>query len=169
MEVSHSTIPIENRHQILDSVEDVIKSGLAHGATRQDLFGCLYFHVSDTLREFTDRLSRFNIKFKMFCDETTKLSHALRSDALRSLGLPATVRFDRIEVSNIMDRQYLGISRTMDAWGRFLKADDATLIGYFMDWVRHQPGGVPDASQYESLEERLRDVIDVRVLLYDTI
>lgn len=126
------------------SIEEAIRSGKAHGATREDIFGCLYYHVTDQLRGFVDRLIDLKISIKLFNEDTVKLAETISKNDLLSLDLPSNVRFDRIEVSNIMDLEYVGIPGVIDAWGGLLKRTrDATLVGYFMNWAHHQPGGQP--------------------------
>lgn len=79
--------------------------------------------------------------------EAVELSNALASNRLLPLGLSSNIRFDRIEVSNVIDDEYVGIVKIVDAWGTFLKkTKDATLIGYFMNWVRRQRGADPTFS-----------------------
>lgn len=108
------------------------------------MFGCLYFYVSDQLRRFVDRLSSFHISIKVCNMEAMELSRALASSRLLSLGLSANVRFDRIEVSNVIDEEYIGIVKIVHAWGTLLKKDrDATLVGYFMNWARGRPEADP--------------------------
>ena len=121
----------------------VVEAGKAHGAVRADLYGCLYFYLSDLLREFADRLGRFRISLQMFRSDAGELSKMMRSGALSPYGVPATTRFDRIDVSNIIDIEYMGIPRVLSDWGPQLNSDTnsyASLIGYFMNWAEHQPG-----------------------------
>lgn len=108
------------------------------------VYGCLYFHVSDQLREFADRLSRFDIFVKAFCMDATNLSDYIKCNGLVDFGIPSTIRFDRIDVSNVVDAEYLGVSRVVGTWGGFLKRrEDATMVGYFMNWPAVQTGAEP--------------------------
>lgn len=130
---------------LLCSIEDVVKSGKAHGATREDIYGCLYFHVSDQLRAFAARLARLNIAFKVFNRDSVALAGALARNALAPRGVPQSMRFDRIEASNVVDASYLGLAPVLEAWGRFLKRTrDATFLAYFMNWPGDQAGARPD-------------------------
>lgn len=82
----------------------VLEAGKTHGALRADLFGCLYFYLADQLHEFAQRLSRFRIIFKMYNIDTSDLLRNIRSGAIHSIhGLPASIRFDRIDVSYTID------------------------------------------------------------------
>jgi hypothetical protein len=150
------------------SIEDVISSGKAHGTTREDLYGCLYFHVTDQLRDFIDRLARFNVSLKVFNKDTVDFSREITRNELSSLGIDSSTRFDRIEVSNIMDVEYVGVTQVIDSWGKFLKkAEDATLLGYFMNWPAHQPGAEPykDNRDITQSMKRLSESGRVRLFL----
>ena len=79
----------------------------------------------------------------MFQSDAGELSKAMRSGALSHYGLPTTTRFDRIDVSNIIDVEYIGIPRALSDWGPQLNSDankHASLIGYSMNWAAHQQG-----------------------------
>jgi len=124
------------------SISDVISAGRAHGALNGDLYGCLYFYLQDQLRSFSERIRRFHVTFHLLEKDAVDLSRAIRIGRLSTLGLPSSIRFDRIDVSNIFDIGYLGIQKVIENWGPFLaKNKNATLLGYFMNWVNHQRGG----------------------------
>jgi hypothetical protein len=126
------------------SMEEVIKSGMPHGATREDIYGCLYFHVSDVLQKFTRRLSKFHISFKIFIRDMITLSDNIRNGELEKMGLPAATRFDRIDVSNAMDKEYVGVSGIIEKWGPLLRrSPTATLLGYFLNWRNEQADAIP--------------------------
>lgn len=134
----------------------VVEAGKAHGAVRADLYGCLYFYLSDLLREFADRLGRFRISFRMFQSDAGELSKTMQSGALSPYGLPETTRFDRIDVSNIIDIEYMGILRVLSDWGPLLNSDankHASLIGYSMNWAAHQQGA--KAEQDDDIERSI--------------
>jgi hypothetical protein len=128
---------------ISGSIDAVIKGGRAHGAQPEDIYGCLYFYLSDQLRLFAERIQLFHISFKVFSFEATMLSHAILDNGLVSYGLPASIRFDRIEVSNILDDNYVGIDGVLTAWAPLLAENNfATIVGYFMNWTAlWQPDG----------------------------
>jgi len=73
---------------------------------------------------------------------------------LSSFGIPASVRFDRVDVSNILDVNYVGINDVLTHWGPFLKdSRTAALVGYFMNWTFLQPdGGALSAGRIESMK-----------------
>jgi hypothetical protein len=101
------------------SIEDVVKAGKAHGAQHADLYGCLHFYLSDQLRSFADRLSRFRISFRMFDSNARDLSKRLQSGAHINQGVPNGIRFDRIDVSNIIDTEYVGIPNVLQSGPHF--------------------------------------------------
>ncbi|KZV61894.1 hypothetical protein PENSPDRAFT_642878 [Peniophora sp. CONT] len=138
------------------NVEEVIKSGIAHGTTREDVYGCLYFHVSDALREFSSRLSRFHVDFKLFQGDALSLASRIRDGKLVSAGLPASTRFDRIDVSNVMDSNYAGVAPVIKAWGPLLrKSPTSTMLGYFMNWPNPPYYTGPDSERSKQIIEEL--------------
>ena len=70
------------------------------------------------------------------------MAEGIKEDFFSDHGVPATVRFDRIEVSNILDVNYVGIEGVLDGWASLLKTSKtAAIVGYFMNWVVMQPDG----------------------------
>ena len=56
--------------------------------------------------------------------------------------VPSSIRFDRIEVSNILDDNYVGIHDVLVDWAPLLaKGRKAAIVGYFMNWVMFQKDG----------------------------
>ena len=117
-------------------MDEVFTSGKAHGVQPEDVYGCLYFFLSDQLRAFARNIRQLRISFHVFNFEACALAQGIAQDKLAEYGIPSTVRFDRIDVSNIMDPNYAGIQGVMNTWGPLLaKTDNAALTGYFMNWV----------------------------------
>ncbi|KAI0046116.1 hypothetical protein FA95DRAFT_1494462, partial [Auriscalpium vulgare] len=134
----------------------VVDEGKARGATRADLYGCLHFHVSRQLREFATRLSRFRVDVKVFVADARNLAQDLRAGKLAKHGLPASITFDRIDVSNILDREYVGLEQVCRDWSRMLKnTPHATLLGYFMNWITHAEDGPSNAELMRTFVPRL--------------
>lgn len=51
------------------------------------------------------------------------------------------MRFDRIQVSNILDDNYVGIEGVLNKWAPLLKnSRTAAIVGYFMNWIAMQKG-----------------------------
>ncbi|GJE94082.1 zf-MYND and DUF4470 domain-containing protein [Phanerochaete sordida] len=136
-------------------IEEVVASGKAHGTTREDLYGCLYFHVSDQLRAFADRLARYDVSFTISTADPTELAPLIRLGMLADIGVPATIRFDRIDAASFADRNREGAADVLGAWGRFLRNDtQATLLAQFVDWPMFAEGGFPAG---EALDEATRE------------
>ncbi|KAJ6576027.1 hypothetical protein DFH09DRAFT_980979 [Mycena vulgaris] len=122
----------------------VVDAGKKHGVPRSDLYGCLYFYLTGLLRSFVDRLSHLRIAFKVFNMDASDLARSMKSGALSHFGIPATLRFDRVDVSNIVDHNYVGIVPVLQTWGPMLKhTPHATLLGYFMNWAGDNEGARP--------------------------
>ena len=98
--------------------------------------GCFHFHVKDQLLEFARRMKRFRIDISVFDLDAIQLANEIERQRV-ALG-----PFDRVEVSNILDRSYVGIERTLKAWGPLLnpKNQHSVLIGSFINWVGDHPG-----------------------------
>ncbi|KAK0466665.1 hypothetical protein IW261DRAFT_1346445 [Armillaria novae-zelandiae] len=109
--------------------DEMFNAGKAHGTTEEDLIGCLFFHVKGQLVEFSKRLRRFHIQIYAFDKDARQLPKTLKSDPAFPQG------FDRIEVSNITDKTYVGVSVLSD-WGPLLNKTNAhaAIIGLFMNW-----------------------------------
>jgi hypothetical protein len=123
----------------MDKVFEIRES---YGAQSEDVYGCLYFFLSDQLRKFAKRIRRHNISFHITSFDARALSRGIRDDILSINGIPASVRFDRIEVSNILDANYVGIEGVLSEWAPLLKnSRNAAIVGYFMNWIIMQEDG----------------------------
>ena len=70
------------------------------------------------------------------------LSRGIKDNIFSVNGIPASVRFDRIQVSNILDANYVGIDAVLSDWAPLLKKNrTAVIVGYFMNWVIKQQDG----------------------------
>ncbi|KAG2008144.1 hypothetical protein CC2G_013606 [Coprinopsis cinerea AmutBmut pab1-1] len=114
---------------------EVIATGKKYGAQSEDIYGCLYFHLSEQLQKFSRRLQKFRVSFKLSSLDATELAKTLRAS-------PTPVRFDRISVSNIFDEQYVGLRGVLENWAPLLAdSPTAAIVGYFMNWPFGQKGG----------------------------
>ncbi|EPQ57737.1 hypothetical protein GLOTRDRAFT_35487 [Gloeophyllum trabeum ATCC 11539] len=142
-------------------LRSVVEGGRRHGAQREDIFGCLYFFLTDQLRRFARRLRQFNISFHVFNRDVRELAENIRSGALASSGMLPCTSFDRIEVSNIMDIEYVGVRRALEDWGPLLRDNKTSaIIAYFMNWRTRQKGGDPATAGEHvilSLMKRLKE------------
>ena len=121
---------------------EVIEVGKAHGATPQDIYGCLYFFLTAQLRTFHQRLRQFPVTFNVYPMDARDLSEALRNDGLPGKAKPPSTRYDRIEVSNILDANYVGLSDVLSDWAPLLaETRTASIVGYFMNWFVTQEDG----------------------------
>ncbi|KAJ7582114.1 hypothetical protein C8J56DRAFT_1168157 [Mycena floridula] len=109
-------------------VPTVLEAGAKYGTTKEDLMGCLFFFVKEQLVEFASRLQRFKITISLFDQDIRALSNNIA---------PTTFKFDRIEVSNVIDKSYVGMARVLADWGPFLNPsnDYAAIIGLLMNWI----------------------------------
>ncbi|KDR80410.1 hypothetical protein GALMADRAFT_242832 [Galerina marginata CBS 339.88] len=146
----------------LDSwnIEDVIAAGKAHGAQPADLYGCLYFYLSEQLRSFSERIKKFRISFRMFTQDARELAKTLHSGTYKAHGLPKNIVFDRIDVSNIIDNEYVGIPNILIDWAPFLSKTNrcATIVGFSMNWVPKQHNSQPGPAAMERLVGKLMDM-----------
>ncbi|PBK65733.1 hypothetical protein ARMSODRAFT_1022167 [Armillaria solidipes] len=120
---------------------EVVKAGKEHGTTADDLMGGMFFYVKDQLVEFSKRLRRFKIHIYSYDKDAKDLPTVLRSD----MSSPKT--FDRIETSNITDKNYVGLS-ILSHWGPLLNGANphAAIIGLFMNWTNWKKAGEATSS-----------------------
>ncbi|TFK25256.1 hypothetical protein FA15DRAFT_590857 [Coprinopsis marcescibilis] len=130
-------------------IAEVVEAGKKYGACSEDIYGCLYFFLSDQLRTFASRLRRFHITFTLLSLDMTVLAKGIRENVW-STGvhdLPSSIRFDRILVSNTVDPNYVGIRAVLNAWGPFLACTQtASIVAYFMNWTLVQQDGRAQAA-----------------------
>lgn len=141
-------------------------AGKSHGATAEDIFGCLYFYLSDQLQTFIRKIQRLDVNVKLFDQDCQELFRKLCCGALEIFELPKTQVFDRIEVSNIVDENYIGFTPVLKTWGTHLNAENshATLVGYSLNWAhRNSYLDKQRAAEKGSLEEAVKDVRVSRV------
>lgn len=120
-----------------------VSTGIKHIAN--DLYGDLYFYLTDMIKALHRRVRKHVLKFKIQCATAQELG-----------SLVPTQSYDRIEVSNIVDMAYLGLDDTLRLMQPLLKMSNpkAALIALFMN-------AVPTvAKQYEmsNLGKRMKDV-----------
>ncbi|KAH7886867.1 hypothetical protein F5I97DRAFT_1829385 [Phlebopus sp. FC_14] len=95
--------------------------------------------LPDQLRTFARRVRELNIAFYVSNADACGLSKMISSDTIAMHGIPSTMRFDRVEVSNILDPNYVGIRGVLASWGPLLaQSDKAAIVGYFMNWMGYQ-------------------------------
>ncbi|KAL9041133.1 MAG: hypothetical protein Q9214_004213 [Letrouitia sp. 1 TL-2023] len=123
---------------------------------KNDLYGSLYFYLQDTLWQF--------------CRQTGHLKVSIQLSQVDALRLPGILEqhiighcsFDRIELSNITDRCFLGPKAALATFSPLLKRKtenpSATIIAYFLNAVHE----VYTPQDYRhSTVERLRSYIPI--------
>lgn len=142
------------------SIYEVLKAGQRRGASREDLYGCFYFFISEQLRLFAERIQQLRISFCIFDRDALDLQQAILNGELVGAGILSTTKFDRIDVSNIMDAEYIGISKVISHWCLLLaSANDSTLLGTFLNWCLRQKDGRLCSSGDRSKSKRLMSEI----------
>ncbi|KAF8891944.1 hypothetical protein CPB84DRAFT_1368633 [Gymnopilus junonius] len=139
------------------NIEDVVAAGKAHGAQPADIYGCLYFYLSEQFRIFADRLRKFKISFKIYTVDARQLAKNLGDGIYESQGLTKDTVFDRIDVSNIIDTEYVGIPNVLADWAPFLNKNNkcAAILGYSMNWVPKQYNSEPGNAARVSITPKL--------------
>ncbi|RXW13619.1 hypothetical protein EST38_g12235 [Candolleomyces aberdarensis] len=143
------------------NTEEVIQSGKAHGAQAEDIYGCLYFFVLTHLRTLAQRIRKLPISFKLFSVEACALSKEIKKDTFTEMGITSNTTFDRIEVSNILDVNYVGVRGVLTAWSPLLGQDKhAAIVGYFMNWVMVQKDGRVQGSGESGMKQATRKLVE---------
>ncbi|KAF9239785.1 hypothetical protein BU15DRAFT_74324 [Melanogaster broomeanus] len=122
--------------------KDVIKSGQSHGAQPEDIYGCLYFFLSEQLRTFAKRIRELHITFHVFSTDPSALAREISSGQHSTYGLTPSIRFNRIEVSNTIDGDCVGVQDVLRSWGPLLaNGETAAIVGVLHNWTAIQKGG----------------------------
>ena len=82
----------------------------------------------------------------MFNEDARELARNFKtSGSYLDLGMTKDIRFDRVEVANIIDKEYVGIPKILADWTPLLSKTNAcaTIIGYSMNWPPKQYGSEP--------------------------
>ncbi|TLS21936.1 uncharacterized protein PpBr36_09426 [Pyricularia pennisetigena] len=98
------------------------------GPAKEDAYGALYEYVLDCTGACHDQMTKRKTSFELYCTDARLLD-----------GLIGNKKFDRIDLSNICDRGFVGIENTLKVVGPMLKDtaanDKATILGLFMNAV----------------------------------
>ncbi|KAI5866987.1 hypothetical protein GGS23DRAFT_299667 [Durotheca rogersii] len=107
-------------------IAEVMK--VRYGPATNDIYGKICSFIRDVLLRFHQRLKNLDLSFELFNVDARDLSNYTGSRL-----------FDRIEVSNISDKGYLGTAQTLYYIGRLLKHPSenphATLVTLFLNAV----------------------------------
>lgn len=123
-------------------MKEVFAAGKAHGARRGDLFGCLYFYLTDQLRSFVEHLRKIDITFILLSTDIRDLAHDIKGLSVGHLSsfnshfqgiVPK--KFDRIEVSSTIDDIFVGYSPILRDWALRLNPlnPHSTLLAYSLN------------------------------------
>ncbi|PQE03580.1 MYND finger family protein [Rutstroemia sp. NJR-2017a BVV2] len=101
---------------------------------RNDINGSLYYYLKGLIQSFCRRVKHLHIRFQFFELNVMDLPHTM---AMRGI---SHHYFDRIEVSNIGDRGYLGPEKLLKTFSPLLKRKSqnphATILGLFLNAAR---------------------------------
>jgi len=147
--------------------QEVIASGKAHGGRVEDIYGCLYFHISDQLQALVTRIKELPITFHLSLNSAQELVDGLRQGKLSKNGLTPDIKFDRIDVSNILDDNYVGIEPLLTKWKPFLAdTKHAAIVGYFMNWAHP---GMPNSSRWQPTDKETQQAISACIEYTDQV
>jgi len=143
------------------SVSTVVQTGRAHGAHQEDIYGCLYFFLSEQLRACAQRICKTKMTFSLFASDARLLPKGIREGLISGCMIPPSIRFDRIEVSNILDMNYVGINDVLLNWSPLMaESNTSVIVGYFMNWVAIQEDGRAQNASQTTARSILRRVMD---------
>ncbi|KAH6896239.1 hypothetical protein BKA70DRAFT_1316671 [Coprinopsis sp. MPI-PUGE-AT-0042] len=112
-------------------LDEVVAAGKRHGATIEDIYGCLYFFLKEQLVTFTSRLRKFKISITLAGYGSDWLGGVIKSSILKPSGyLPKNFKFDRIWMSNAIDVGHVELEKCLRLWAPWLKdGEHAVLAG----------------------------------------
>ncbi|KAF5854000.1 hypothetical protein GGP41_006766 [Bipolaris sorokiniana] len=124
-------------------------------AAKADEFGAIFFHIRGLLCRFCSRLRSSNISFRLFNMDAQDIGPYLDD-----------MKFDRIEISNICDRGYVGPHTCLQIFSRLLKPTSqnpkATLLMLFINAaveIDHEANPQGDIQSLVPAMERLKKYI----------
>ncbi|KAJ7066768.1 hypothetical protein B0H15DRAFT_925988 [Mycena belliarum] len=116
-------------------VAGVKSSGMRHGASPEDILGCLFFHVKDELREFAKRIKELRIDIHVTSFDAGILAKGITIGALPAF---EDASFDRIVTSNLVDS--IGLRACLADWGPLLNRENssASILMHSKAWHTRQ-------------------------------
>ncbi|KAF5332121.1 hypothetical protein D9611_008183 [Ephemerocybe angulata] len=118
-------------------IAKVQATGLRNGVDPTgDMFGCLFFHVKQELREFISRVKDFHINIHHTQYDPRLLSKGVSIGVLPSF---SDASFDRIDLGDLGDR--LGIKECLEDWGLLLNRENvhSCVVAHSKRWIDSQP------------------------------
>lgn len=120
---------------------------------KKDMYGSLFFYLRKLLLQFCHQFRNSNVDLQLFQVDALELPSLLKR------GGQANYSFDRIEVSNITDRGYLGLELTLSIFGPLLKPRSqnpkATLLALFLNAIHEESYGASVIASLESDKDRI--------------
>lgn len=114
------------------ALDDILTSEARRGGPKEDIYGLMHLHVRHLLETFCRKTALLKVHMHLYCLDATKLPLVLEP-RLKQSG------FDRIEVANIADEDYIGLDASLSTFGPLLKSPmsnpHATLITLIMNTV----------------------------------
>ena len=93
--------------------------------------------------------------------DACKLSHLIRENEFSEFNIPSSIKFDRIEVSNILDTNYVGLHDVLTLWGPLLQESrSAAIIGYFMNWTMFEKVGRASGAGERVMKDLVKKVVE---------
>ena len=109
-------------------VSDVLHRGNEGGFPANDLYGALACHVEKILRDFCQQVTKVDLSIQLYQLDARELAKFLDD-----------FDFDRVDVSNMTDRGWLGVETVLESFGPLLKRKNdnphATITGLFLNAV----------------------------------
>lgn len=150
------------------SIPAIIATGKAHGAHPEDIYGCLYFFLREELRTFASRLRTFSSSFTILSVHACQLPRVIHENLLSEFKLPSSIKFDRIDVSNILDANYVGLRDVLTLWGPLLEGSrSAAIVGYFMNWAIFQNAGSATTADGDVMKRLVLRVIEKEMVRFN--
>jgi hypothetical protein len=99
-----------------------------------------------------------------------RLPRVIHKNLLSEFKLPSSIKFDRIDVSNILDANYVGIRDVLTLWGPLLRESrSAAIVGYFMNWAISQNAGSTTTAGGDVMKRLLPRVIEKEMVRFNLI
>lgn len=132
-------------------------------AAKNDVCGAFFFYLRNMLLAFCKRVRSCKMAFQLLAVDAVTLPDYLKD-----------VKFDRIEVSNICDRGYVGPAVTLATFSSMLKAKSenpkATLLMLFLNAVREEESESRDSLDPTAMAHRGRQIkryLDIKQPIID--
>ena len=99
-----------------------------YNVPKNDLYGRLYFYIVDKMKSLVKLIKSGKLKFIMYKMNAIDLMPKLQKEG---------IKFDRIDVSNISDENYVGLKKCLALSAPLLKKQNlhAKLITTLMNWI----------------------------------